>query len=206
MAINRQLSALGYRGELAKKGGRKPDGCALFFRTEMFFLHESVRIEYRDAMDGQPNSGHVVQVAVLKQGNRALGIANTHLKWDQPSAFAEKQYGYRQIIQLLGECEARTSACKAWIVCGDLNAEPSSDVIVAMRKAGFEFAHHAYKEASTSNANGKAKTIDYLFHSAAFQSRPEPLPVIDDHTPLPRLGQPSDHVAVVARFEWADSS
>jgi mRNA deadenylase 3'-5' endonuclease subunit Ccr4 len=201
-AIERQLSALGYHGELAKKGGGKPDGCALFLRTDAFTLREAVRIDYLDGVEGRANSGLVAQVAMLEQSHRTLGIANAHLKWDPPGAPLQEQYGYRQVIQLLGECEARAPAGTAWIICGDLNAEPDSEVVAALRKAGFEFAHHACRGAYTSNANGKAKTIDYLFHNAALQAWPEPLPAIADDTPLPGPGRPSDHVAVAARFEW----
>jgi mRNA deadenylase 3'-5' endonuclease subunit Ccr4 len=130
-AINRRLSPLGQRGELAKKGGGRPDGCALFFRADVFKLLEVQRIEYPEGTDGQANSGH------------------------------------------------------------------------ALRKAGFEFTHHAWPRAYTCNSNGKASTIDYLFHNAALRSQPLALPTVEDHTPLPGPGQPSDHVAVMAQFEWA---
>lgn len=203
-AIDRQLSPLGYHGELAMKGGGKPDGCATFFRTDAFALREILRIDYLDGIDGQAHSGHVAQVVFLKQAHRTLGIANTHLKWDPSGTQDEQQYGYRQIIQLLGECETCAPAGTAWIICGDLNAAPDSDVVVALRKAGFEFTHHACRGAYTSNANGKAKTIDYLFHNAALRARPVALPVVEDRTPLPGPGQPSDHVAVIAQFEWTD--
>jgi mRNA deadenylase 3'-5' endonuclease subunit Ccr4 len=203
-ALERRFSPLGYHGELARKGGGKPDGCATFLRKDMFELVRACRVEYLDVAAGGENSGHVAQMVVLKQANRTVGIANTHLKWDSSQTQREQQYGYRQIIQLLGECETCAPAGTAWIVCGDLNAAPDSEVVVALRKAGFEFAHHAQGRAYTSNANGNAKTIDYLFYNAALRARPEPLPVIDDHTPLPGPGQPSDHVAVVAQFDWTD--
>ncbi len=204
-AINRRLSALGYRGELAKKGGGRPDGCATFFRKDMFELVRVSRVEYLDGAEEGEHSGHVAQVIVLKQANRTSGIANTHLKWDPPGTPRERQYGYRQVLQLLSECNRHAPEGTAWIICGDLNAEPDSEVVVALRKAGFEFAHHDCTRAYTSNANGRAKMIDFIFYNAGLQARPEPLPVIDDHAPLPGPGQPSDHVAVMARFDWAVS-
>ena len=44
--------------------------------------------------------------------------------------------------------------------------------------------------------------IDYLFYSAKLQSDPEKITPIDARTVLPSAEQPSDHVAIVARFDW----
>ena len=200
-AIEAHLGAHGYAGSFAGKGQRRPDGCATFLRTEAFAPAEFLRLAYRDGQGGGPPSGHVAQLAVVQHGGRSLGVANTHLKWDPPGTPREAQYGYRQVKELLAECEAHAGV--PWIVCGDLNATPGSDVIAALRAAGFEFTHHASTGAYTCNSNADAKTIDYLFHASALRSEPLPLPLVGDHTPLPGPDQPSDHLAVSARFEWS---
>jgi endonuclease/exonuclease/phosphatase family metal-dependent hydrolase len=76
-----------------------------------------------------------------QHAHRTLGIANTHLKWDSPGTPPAEQYGYRQVRQLLDACDACAPAETAWIVCGDLNATPESDVVATLHRAGFAFTH-----------------------------------------------------------------
>jgi mRNA deadenylase 3'-5' endonuclease subunit Ccr4 len=200
-ALEEHLRPQGYAGVFAGKAQGRPDGCATFFRTAVFTFIEATRVEYRDAPDARADSGHVAQLVRLQHARRTLGVANTHLKWDPPATPRDAQYGYRQATQLLAECDAR--AATAWIVCGDLNATPGSDVVTALRAAGLQFTHQDEAQAHTCNSNATAKTIDYLFYSPALRSTPAVLPVVGDHTPLPGRDQPSDHIAVSARFEWA---
>ena len=157
---------------------------------------------YQDAAAGQPNSGHVAQIHVLKYGRRFVGVANTHLRWDAPGTLRDRQYGYRQITQLLKERSQKAPECSGWIICGDLNVTADSDVVAALRKAGFEFAHSDCSSSATCNPGGHAKMVDFVFHDRALTSEPLPLPPIGNDTPLPGPDQPSDHVAVLAALEW----
>jgi endonuclease/exonuclease/phosphatase family metal-dependent hydrolase len=201
-ALDRRLSALGYTGSLAKKGHNKPDGCATFFRSNAFEPVRVVRVEYRDADAGRPNSGHVAQILVLKEGPRSLGVANTHLKWDLAGVPRDQRFGLRQVRQLLRKRGRLGPECSGWVICGDLNVTPDSDVMDALRNAGFESSHAVYPWAATCNPNRRAKVIDYILHDGALRSEPLALPPVDDDTPLPGPGQPSDHVAVMARMDW----
>jgi mRNA deadenylase 3'-5' endonuclease subunit Ccr4 len=199
-AIDQRLGPLSYTGVFSQKGRRKADGCAVFFRDVVFERDADVRLEYVDARAGQKSSGHVAQLVSLGHEGRRLGIANTHLKWDPPGTPRDEQYGYRQVAQLVGECDQRLLGCSGWIICGDLNATPNSDLIAFLQRAGFKSTHAFH--AHTSNINGIAKTIDYIFHNAALSVEPLPLPTVSDQTVLPRSEEPSDHVAVLARFAW----
>lgn len=201
-ALEAGLASLGYVGHYTKKGQGKPDGCALFYRQDVFAPLQLIRVDYLDGGEGHGNSGHIAQIALLKHAGRLLGVAHTHLKWDAPRTPREEQYGYRQIRQLLRERDRYAPSGSAWIVCGDLNATPHSPVVAALRAAGLEHTHHACTEAHTCNSNHRAKMIDCIFYNAALRAWPVPLPVVDAHTPLPGPDQPSDHVAVVARFHW----
>jgi endonuclease/exonuclease/phosphatase family metal-dependent hydrolase len=204
-AIERRLAPLGYAGSLARKGQDKPDGCATFFLTDAFELVRFVRVEYQDAGWGRPSSGHVAQILVLKDGQRFLGIANTHLKWDSPNLPRDQHHGYRQIRQLLQERHLHAPECSGWVICGDLNVTPDSPVVEALHGAGFEFSHAGCDQAATCNPNRRAKMIDFVFHDRALRAEPLALPAVGNQTPLPGPGQPSDHVAVLARFEWRES-
>lgn len=157
---------------------------------------------YTDTRVGHAPSGHIAALVSLDQEGRRLGIANTHLKWDPPGTPRGKQYGLRQVSQLLRERDRHLLRCGAWIICGDLNATPDSDVVALIETTGFRFAHDGKVDANTSNTNGRAKMIDYIFHSATLSAEPHPVSPVNGHTVLPGPDQPSDHVAVAASFSW----
>ena len=78
--IDCRLSPLGYDGALTKKGGSKPDGCAVFVRSPQAELFKVMRVDYDDALSGQSRSGHLAQLSVVKYAEQLLGIANTHFE------------------------------------------------------------------------------------------------------------------------------
>ena len=197
----RRLSPLGYVGEFTKKGLGRPDGCATFLQTSSFQVTRAASLLYHDGDRDRSVSGHIAQVLALQAGEHRLGLCNTHLKWDPPGTPQDKQFGYRQITQLLNERTRVTPPCSGWLICGDLNTPPEGSVIEALRKAGFRYSH-ASSPGPTCNSNRRAKMIDYLFHDAALRARPLPLSEVTDHTPLPGREHPSDHIAVLAEFEW----
>jgi mRNA deadenylase 3'-5' endonuclease subunit Ccr4 len=201
VAIMRRLSLLGYVGEFTQKGLGRPDGCATFIQTSSFKVTRVTSLIYHDGDGDRPASGHVAQVLALRAGEGLLGLCNTHLKWDPPQTPKEKQFGYRQIVQLLNERTLLTPPCTAWVICGDFNTTVDGRVIEALWEAGFQFSHVS-SPGPTCNSNRRAKMIDYLFHDGALRAKPLPLPQVTDNTPLPGSEQPSDHVAVLAEFEW----
>jgi len=89
-----------------------------------------------------------------------------------------------------------------WIVCGDFNATPDSDVVQLLQRAGFRASHAGQPKAATCNANQRAKLIDYIFHNDGMKQESIPLIPVDDTTPLPGPGQASDHVPVIAEFDF----
>lgn len=204
-ALQEHLRPLDYEGRFAQKGAGKPDGCATFVKTTTFTVH-SVRVfHYADGKGAQPDSGHVALLHVLKYDGRFLGIANTHVKWDRPGTPEAVQWGYRQIAQLLRERDITTNGCATWIICGDLNATANSALVRLLFQAGFMDAYRGYEHMNTCNPNRQAKRIDYLFHTAGLRARPIALPTIDGQTVLPSVQEPSDHLPVMAWFDWDDA-
>ncbi|MBI3723384.1 endonuclease/exonuclease/phosphatase family protein [bacterium] len=199
-ALTARLGPLGYGLELALKGGGKPDGCALLYRKTAFSLRSSFALRYRDGGGDEPVSGHVALVAILEHAGRALGVAGTHLKWDPPTTAPGEKRGLRQAAELLDRIE-RERECRTWIVAGDLNVAPGSDVFRLLVSRGFE---EPFQEtAFTCNSNGKRKKIDHVFHTPDLRASPGPLPALEDDTPLPSPEQPSDHLALRVKFEPA---
>jgi len=202
-ALRTRLGLLGYGGHYGSKQASRPDGCAMFYRREIFEILEARVLAYADGDRTAADSGYVAQIALLRHTGRVLGIANTHLLWDPPATPQHDRRGDRQIRQLLTEHRNIESAADGWIICGDLNVTPESEVVAALERAGFQYAHRGLEETYTCNVNGPAKLIDYLFHSNALQAEPQHVPRISDRTPLPSAEQPSDHLPIVSRFYWS---
>jgi mRNA deadenylase 3'-5' endonuclease subunit Ccr4 len=202
-ALDARLAQSGYTGALTMKGLGKPDGCAAFVRTSTTRTFECIPLAYSDAAGSRSSpSGHVAQILVVEIDGRILGVANTHLKWHPSAAPPDQRIGRRQIAQLLQDRTRLAPQCAGWIIGGDLNVTAESDVVAALREAGFEPSHAGPFSAPTCNANGVARMIDYLFYDAALTARPAPLPEVRDDAPMPGPQQPSDHVAVTAAFDW----
>jgi mRNA deadenylase 3'-5' endonuclease subunit Ccr4 len=202
-ALRAGLEPLGYESLCEFKGRGKPDGCATFFRTTTFDLRKALRLEYRDDEKGPGgHSGFVALLAALRHGGGLLGVANTHLRWDRPGTPRHGQVGHRQAVELLDECRRFDPPCDGWVVCGDFNRGPGSEVVAAFRGAGFAFAHAGRPHVRSAVANRRASLIDYLFHTSGLVARPIDPPPVGDRTVLPSEEQPSDHLALVAEFEW----
>jgi len=197
-ALEAGLSPLGYSGRLAMKAGRKPDGCAIFFRTATCRLIAEQRIVYTDGGHG-PNSGHIGQLAAFDVTGGRLDLLNTHLKWDPPSTPRDRQWGYRQAVQALAALP-ETHSTGLQIICGDFNVTAASAVIELLSAAGFHRTHHGGPGIYTCNSSREPKLIDFICYRGPVCVRPSALPVIDGATPLPSSDQPSDHLPLVARF------
>jgi mRNA deadenylase 3'-5' endonuclease subunit Ccr4 len=205
-ALREGLAPLGHEGCYEWKAGGKPDGCATFFRAP-FTLKHAARLEYRDDEKGQGrHSGFVALLLALGHDSRTLGVANTHLRWDKPRTPRAEQVGHRQAAELIGACGRFEPRCDGWVVCGDFNRGPESEVAATFRSAGFALAHESRPHARSAVANRKARLIDHLFHTAALAALPIDPPEVDDETVLPSEDEPSDHLALAAEFEWVGSS
>ncbi len=202
-AFDAGFDSLGYRGTYARKGQNRPDGCATFFRRDRFTLETDRRIEFDDGAGHAP-SGHIAQFLQLNQAGKRLDLVNTHLKWDPPGTPRERQWGFRQISQILEALRVEASPRAGQIVCGDFNVLPRSEVVEALLAAGFNYAHRDCPGVRTCNSNGDPKLIDYLFHGNSLRPKPlVPVP-IDARTPLPSPEQPSDHLPLIADYNWVE--
>jgi mRNA deadenylase 3'-5' endonuclease subunit Ccr4 len=201
-ALQSRLSSLGYASQYTRKTGGRPDGCAIFYRRHAFELIAARVVEYADGAQEEANSGYIALLVLLRAAGRIVGIANTHLTWDPPDTTSTAKLGYRQALQLLNECRTMAPSCDGWLICGDLNATPDSEIIATLERAGFQYAHAGLAQTYTCKVNGEVKMIDYLFHSPEFRAEPDSVVEISDQTVLPSSEQPSDHLPIVARFLW----
>lgn len=190
------------RGSLAPEGWDihyaskldKPDGCAILARRDAVI--ETVRtIAYADGAPDRADSGHIALVAIVRvagHGHR-VGIVTTHLRWDPPGTTADARWAVREVAELLRVTRDRSSP---WIVCGDLNIEPDDLAYTMLVDAGF-VDPSAGALHPTANPNGRAKRIDHILHTPDLSVSALPIIIaLDDHTPLPSITMPSDHIPI----------
>jgi mRNA deadenylase 3'-5' endonuclease subunit Ccr4 len=194
-AIKDGLAMRGYEGTLALKGGNKPDGCATFVRSACCSILSERRVEYTDGAAGDPNSGHIAQLAKLQVAGARLALVNTHLKWDPPETPREQQWGFRQASEALSL--VADDASDVQMICGDFNATPDAEAVSLLLASGFDYSHRACPGTFTCNSNRVPKLIDYIFFRGPVRVEPVPVPAIEGQTPLPSLDQPSDHLALI---------
>jgi endonuclease/exonuclease/phosphatase family metal-dependent hydrolase len=159
-------------------------------------------VHFADGSVGQSDTGNIALITIFGAFGHRLGIINTHLTWDPPGTARESQRGLRQARRLLIEYESMAASAEGWIIAGDLNVTPDSEIVSLIQEAGFRCAHAGRPASNTCTFNGEAKKIDYLLHSPNLQSDPYETCAVDAQTVLPSAEQPSDHVAVIARFDW----
>jgi mRNA deadenylase 3'-5' endonuclease subunit Ccr4 len=202
VALRTSLGEMGYGAHYARKYARRPEGCAIFFRGNAVQLLNAHVIAYADGAGIAPDTGHIALRALFRSDGGILGVVNTHLTWDSASTPRNAQVGPRQTQQLLTEYENSVSDARGWIIAGDFNVTPDSEIIAMLERAGLTYAHRGLTGVFTCNVNSDARMIDYIFRSSALVAEPQ-LPVaIDDKTILPSAEQPSDHVPIMAKFNW----
>ncbi len=204
VALRVSLSDLGYAGEFVRKLAGRPDGLAIFYRSGIFDWLGARVVAFADGGGFAHDSGYVAQLARLRHGDKTLGVINTHLTWDPPNSARELQRGLRQIQQCVAEYRLTAGEADGWIVSGDFNVAPEGEPVGLLRQAGFDFAHREFADAVTCNMGGSARMIDYLFHSTALSAAPSAPRRIDDQTILPSAEEPSDHIPIMAHFDWLD--
>jgi mRNA deadenylase 3'-5' endonuclease subunit Ccr4 len=199
-ALRLRLGGAGYEMQYGRKNGGRLDGCAIFYRQADFDLIDAALTVYADG-GGSADSGNVAQVVRLRGADGVIGIVNTHLTWDPPATPLASRRGYRQACQLLRAWKHIVDSADAWILTGDFNVTPDSEIVAMFERAGLDYAHRNCAGVYTCNFNAQAKMIDYLFHSPALFSEPQAIISISDGTVLPCAEEPSDHVAMTARFD-----
>jgi len=193
-AVRARLSSAGYAAEYSRRRGGKPDGLATFYRRETFDRVDARTLDYSD------NDGDIALVMIFNHAGRSIGVINTHISWE-PREAGERR-GLKKIGELLSTCATNAEEASAWIICGDLNATPESQIVAALEHAGFDNAHRSLPNAHTCLVDGWAKTIDYIFFSNDLSAEPREGAHVRADVPLPSAAEPSDHVPVMAGFRW----
>jgi mRNA deadenylase 3'-5' endonuclease subunit Ccr4 len=200
-SVRAVFAADGYHAQYARKGAGRPDGLAIFYKKEKCELLTTERLPYADGADGT-DSGYIALFVVCRSAGELIGIINTHLMWDPAVNPPTSHRGYQQARQLLDAWQQIKSSAKAWVLAGDFNATPESDLVGMICAAGFDYTHRGLAQLGTCNVGGEPRMIDYLFYTGALRAQPRGIVAVDRHAVLPSAEAPSDHVPVVAEFAW----
>ena len=155
----------------------------------MFVRRSALSVGGARALDVE---GTVVLIAELG----GLRVATVHVDWDAPDVPPAKAKGLAQMTALLAQLGVARG-----ILCGDFNANASSEMLRRVRTAGWLDARGG-SPLATGCANGRRNAVDWLLHGPELRSSPVS-PVTECGVPLPDDDEPSDHVVVAADFRRA---
>jgi mRNA deadenylase 3'-5' endonuclease subunit Ccr4 len=175
-------------GRHFKKRG-KGEGSAIFIRKTM--IAESSEPEWKELVFTD-HSSHIALGVTFTD----VTIVCTHLKWEPDGIPKEEHRGRIQLAEVL---DAWPSGSR--IICGDFNAEPSSDVVALAIERGFKDAYADLPDAFTCNTSAKKRRIDFILHTSEFHATPSPLSPITDDTAMPSEALPSDHLPIEAQLD-----
>ncbi|XP_029984228.1 protein angel homolog 2 isoform X1 [Sphaeramia orbicularis] len=132
--IKPALLALGYQCEYKKRTGRKPDGCAIVFKTSRLSLVSSNPVEFfrpGDTLLDRDNVGLVLllqpkDATCQSDPSASICVANTHLLYNPRRGDIK----LAQLAILLAEIHRLTrlpdGSTSPVLLCGDFNSTPCS--------------------------------------------------------------------------------
>ncbi|NXG20359.1 ANGE2 protein, partial [Grallaria varia] len=125
------LESLGYHCEYKMRTGRKPDGCAICFKTSKFSLISSNPVEFfrRDIpLLDRDNVGLVLllQPRFHCKTNSAICIANTHLLYNPRRGDIKLTQLAMLLAEIASVAPQKDGSFCPIIICGDFNSVPGS--------------------------------------------------------------------------------
>ncbi len=195
--LKQKLGERGYMGFYTQKIGH-PDGPALFFKKGSFLLEGEE--DFFFTVSGQTaGSWRPAQIISLKYKGEPIGIIHSHFAWD-----AHGELCYQQLQELMEQVVANKPEIKRWVILGDFNVEPDSQVVHYLKGQGFSYAAEGAEQITCSvSADGTwyAEKVDYIFYrTEKLKAEAERIEEIARFAPLPSPTQPSDHIAITARI------
>ncbi|XP_009870804.1 PREDICTED: protein angel homolog 2 isoform X2 [Apaloderma vittatum] len=129
--IKSSLESLGYHCEYKMRTGRKPDGCAICFKTSKFSLISSNPVEFfrRDIpLLDRDNVGLVLllQPRFHCKTNAAICIANTHLLYNPRRGDIKLTQLAMLLAEIASVAPQKDGTFCPIIICGDFNSVPGS--------------------------------------------------------------------------------
>nr|XP_056708684.1 protein angel homolog 2 [Euleptes europaea]XP_056708686.1 protein angel homolog 2 [Euleptes europaea] len=162
--IKPSLEALGYHCEYKTRTGRKPDGCAICFKTSKFSLLSSNPVEFfrrNIPLLDRDNVGLVVllQPRFHCKATAAICVANTHLLYNPRRGDIK----LTQLAMLLAEVTnvaiREDGRFCPLVLCGDFNSVPHSPLYNFLREGKLNYEGLPIGKVSGQEQSPKGKRI-----------------------------------------------
>uniref|UniRef100_A0A8D0EKX4 Angel homolog 2 n=1 Tax=Strix occidentalis caurina TaxID=311401 RepID=A0A8D0EKX4_STROC len=129
--IKSRLESLGYHCEYKMRTGRKPDGCAICFKTSKFSLISSNPVEFFRHDIPLLDRDNVGLVLLLQprfhcKTNAAICIANTHLLYNPRRGDIKLTQLAMLLAEIASVAPQKDGTFCPIIICGDFNSVPGS--------------------------------------------------------------------------------
>ncbi|KFU87433.1 Protein angel 2 [Chaetura pelagica] len=129
--IKSSLESLGYHCEYKMRTGRKPDGCAICFKTSKFSLISSNPVEFFRHDIPLLDRDNVGLVLLLQprfhcKTNAAICIANTHLLYNPRRGDIKLTQLAMLLAEIASVAPQKDGTFCPIIICGDFNSVPGS--------------------------------------------------------------------------------
>lgn len=158
------LSSFGYDCLYKKKTGYKIDGCAIFYKRNLFHLLNYKGVEFnRCDITSLLNRDNIGIIAVLRPKfgpdavNQQLVVANTHLLFN-PKQNELKLTQLKLFLTELDQISTDTTKGQhehhPTILCGDMNSVPESDVVNYVMSANNQAPEGSEADKTTNQQNG----------------------------------------------------
>ncbi|KAM6367169.1 protein angel homolog 2 isoform 2-T3 [Alca torda] len=129
--IKSSLESLGYHCEYKMRTGRKPDGCAICFKTSKFSLISSNPVEFFRHDIPLLDRDNVGLVLLLQPKfhcttNAAICIANTHLLYNPRRGDIKLTQLAMLLAEIASVAPQKDGTFCPIVICGDFNSVPGS--------------------------------------------------------------------------------
>lgn len=145
----------GYHCEYKMRTGRKPDGCAICFKTSKFSLMSSNPVEFfrRDIpLLDRDNVGLVLllQPKFPCKTNAAICIANTHLLYNPRRGDIKLTQLAMLLAEIASVAPQKNGIFCPIIICGDFNSVPGSPLYRFIKEGKLNYEGLAIGKVSCS--------------------------------------------------------
>lgn len=217
------LRMFGYEGIFAPKSrspgvrmGWYSDGCALFFKSDVFELETKHRLEYKIG-----SQGCIIAKLKHKVSEKNICVGVTHLKASKNET--NELIRYRQVEELkqyIRDVTAENDEDIPVLIMGDFNADPpgfcagdKSSIALMLNDTHGEKAFQSvyavnppaesfYTTWKSRGITTTKRIIDYIFYRGNISMLGKlSVPYELEETKLPGLRYPSDHIAIGAEFK-----
>uniref|UniRef100_A0A8C0B9A0 Angel homolog 2 n=1 Tax=Buteo japonicus TaxID=224669 RepID=A0A8C0B9A0_9AVES len=162
--IKSSLESLGYHCEYKMRTGRKPDGCAICFKTSKFRLISSNPVEFfrHDIpLLDRDNVGLVLLLEPILhcKTNAAICIANTHLLYNPRRGDIKLTQLAMLLAEIASVAPQKDGTFCPIIICGDFNSVPGSPLYRFIKEGKLNYEGLAIGKVSGQEQSPRGRRI-----------------------------------------------